>query len=138
VNVIARGLAMRMILVADDEPVIVKLCEQALRRSGFQVLGATDPREAIDLFETHKDSIDALVSDVVMPDLSGPQLAEELVMRKPGLGVLFISGVVPDADAVFAQLRHEFPFRFLRKPFSPALLVDVVEDMLAGREKVRG
>ncbi len=123
---------MATILVADDEPIIVKLCERALTRSGFQVLGVTDGREALDLFRAHEKQIDALVSDVVMPDLSGPQLAEQLVTWKPALKVLFISGIVPDADAVFAQLRREFAFRFLRKPFNPALLVEVVEDMLAG------
>ncbi len=127
---------MGTILLADDEAVVEKLCRQVLERAGFRVFGVTDPQEALDLFQTYHDEIDLLVTDVVMPQISGPELADQLVALKPELRVLFISGVVPNAESVFAQLRHEFPFRFLRKPFSPALLVGMVNDML-GQEKAK-
>ena len=63
-----------------------------LRREGYHVLEASTPRGACDLFEQHAQKIDLLLTDVVMPEMNGPALAQRLISEKPELRVLFISG----------------------------------------------
>ncbi len=120
---------MKTILLVDDEPVVLKIAELALQRSGYAVLASGDPQQAISLFESSKTEIDLLVTDVVMPGIEGPELAERLVQMKPKLPILLISGIVTERDLTWKG-KSKVAFTFLRKPFQPSALVEKVRQAL--------
>jgi two-component system cell cycle sensor histidine kinase/response regulator CckA len=115
------------LLVVEDEPAILELTAAMLERQGFAVLRAQSPSQAMDLVEQHPE-LELVVTDMVMPEMEGPQLLQRLRERRPGLRALFVSGYsapsaggAPDAEA------------FLPKPFSSTQLVRKVQQLLAGR-----
>jgi PAS domain S-box-containing protein len=117
------------ILLVEDQEGVRKVTRLALESRGFTVFAAPDGRAAIELFETSTPPIDLLLTDLVMPDLSGRQLAEILRARRPGLPVLFMSGYVGDELE-----RHGLvdPESFLHKPFSLQKLIAKVRAALDG------
>jgi two-component system cell cycle sensor histidine kinase/response regulator CckA len=120
--------ATETLLVVENESAIRTLVRLALEHHGYHVLTAESGREALLLGVGHKGAIDLLITDVVMPDLKGPELAGQLVKSRPGLTVLFMSGYMDDAvDG------HGLPgdqVDFIQKPFSPRALAVKVRDML--------
>jgi len=118
------------ILAVDDDPGVLALLDQALGAAGYRVLTAEGGWSAIQTFESSPSPIHLLLTDVIMPDLTGPVLAERLRSRQPGLQVLFISGF-HDADLVqrFVSLKG---FTLLPKPFTVDGLLRVVQESLAG------
>ncbi len=114
------------ILLVEDEEAVRKLAKIALERSGYAVLVAANGRAAMDVAGRHAGGIDLLVTDVVMPEMRGPQLAAVLRERRPALKVLFMSGYIQDA-AERTDLAEQ---RFLHKPFSLRQLTDTVRDLL--------
>lgn len=124
---------MRTILVVDDEPMALKLVQSILEKRGFEVLASTSPQQAVRLFEAKHDSIDLLISDVVMPEMDGPKLAGRLVAVNPDLPVLFMSGFVTESE--IADTSAIAQFAFIRKPFRPSTLVQAVQKMLTGDDQ---
>ena len=120
--------ATRTILAVDDDRTILNLLEHVLNEAGYRVLVAGGGWEAIREFESNGRSVELLLTDVVMPDLTGPVLAERLRSQKPDLRVLFISGF-HDADLVqrFVTRRG---FTLLPKPFTVDALLRVVREAL--------
>jgi CheY-like chemotaxis protein len=117
------------LLVAEDEPQVRHLLEAQLAAEGFTVLAAADGAEALRIAEGHPGPIDALVSDVVMPRLSGPQLAEAFRRLHPGSLVVFISGYAEDAaGGVAGPLRDASAF--LQKPGGVAELPATLRRLL--------
>src|SRR5689334_5806433 len=118
------------ILAVDDDRSVLGLLEQTLRDGGYNVLVADGGRSAIEVYEKSGVPVDLLLTDVIMPDLTGPVLAERLRSRQPDLPVLFISGF-HDADMVqrFVTARG---FTLLPKPFSVDALLRVVDQALYG------
>ena len=92
------GIALRVegaggtVLLVEDDPEVRTLFSTFLRDGGYLVREASDGQEALELFERHTDSIDVVVTDVVMPNVSGPSLASALRARKSDVRVLFVSG----------------------------------------------
>src|SRR5262249_34489426 len=117
------------VLLADDEDSVRALAREVLRAAGHLVLEARDGAEALAVAGRPRGRIDLLVSDVVMPGLGGRQLAERLLARDPGLKVLYLSGYVEDAAIRGGVTRQEV--HFLSKPFSPAVLAELVREVLA-------
>lgn len=101
----------------------------ALESADYRVLSANGGPEAIQLFETCGEHIDLLVTDVIMPHLTGPVLAERLRAQQPGLPVLFISGF-HDADLV-QRFVIQKGFTLLPKPFRVEALLRVVNEELS-------
>jgi PAS domain S-box-containing protein len=118
------------ILLVEDEAAVRDLTAQMLGRAGYRVLSAATPGEACALFEQHADEIDLLLTDVVMPEMRGPVLAERLVARRPDLRVLFVSGY---SDAMPASATATDRVTFLAKPFAPSRLVSTVAELLMAR-----
>jgi two-component system cell cycle sensor histidine kinase/response regulator CckA len=118
------------ILAVDDDRKVLGLLESVLAAAGYRVLTADSGWKAVELHENASSRIDLLLTDVIMPDLTGPVLAERLRARQPGLQVLFISGF-HDADLVerFLSLKQ---FTLLPKPFTVDALLRVVEQSLQG------
>ena len=116
------------ILVVEDQTAIRHLAEDTLSEEGHQVLSAGDGPSALRLAEDHHGKIDLLVTDVVMPGMSGPQLAGRLTRSRPGLIVLYISGYT---DHVLLEREvNEKGTGVLQKPFRPDSLAAKVQELL--------
>jgi hypothetical protein len=116
------------ILVAEDEDLVRRLLKTTLTAGGYTVLEACNGVEALELCERMGKSVDLLVTDVVMPKMTGLELARRLAVEHPALKVLCLSGY--SAEATSAQRPLEWPF--LAKPFMPAALLERVRQVLDG------
>ncbi|MBP1643133.1 MAG: multi-sensor hybrid histidine kinase [Acidobacteria bacterium] len=116
------------VLVVEDEDLIRQLAEQILRDRGYRVISAASATEALELVTSLDGEIDLLVTDIVMPGLSGLDLAQRLRRRIPDLRVLFMSGY-SDSPLLRAGLAREGA-AFLQKPFSADALERRVRDLL--------
>jgi PAS domain S-box-containing protein len=121
-------VALETILVVEDEAGIRALVRKILRRQGYQVLEAPNGPEAIQICAQHKGTIDLLVTDVMMPQMSGRELAERLAAVRKDLKVLFVSGYTDDAMLQSGS----FPpgTAFLQKPFTLGSLLGKVREVL--------
>ncbi len=113
------------VLLVEDEEAVRKFAARALASRGYEVLEAASGREAIDILEETKASVDLVVSDVVMPEMDGPSLMRELRKRDPGLKIIFVSGYAEDAFA--KNLPEGERFTFLPKPFTLKQLIETVK-----------
>jgi two-component system, cell cycle sensor histidine kinase and response regulator CckA len=118
---------MPRILIVDDEEHIVLLASAALKRAGFETLEATTAARAVELWDT---SIDLLLTDCVMPDLFGDQLASRLWEQKPELKVIFMSG--NPIGSLELGVRLEENVNFVQKPFDFQTLVGAVQAAVSG------
>jgi PAS domain S-box-containing protein len=116
------------LLVCEDEAGVRVLITRVLEQAGYTVLAAADPNEALRIAADSSLHIDALVSDVVMPGMPGPELAERLLKARPGLRTLFISGYT--ADTVRSRGGLPASSAFLEKPFAMDHLVREVRSLL--------
>ena len=117
------------VLVLDDEDMIRSVIHAYLRKSGYQVLEAASGAEAAQIAEHHGATIDLLLTDVVMPHMSGPQSAERLSVIHPEMKVLYMSG--HSRDTIISHGIGESDFALLKKPFTPDALERKVREMLA-------
>ena len=122
----------RTVLVVDDEPEVLELASEILRRVGYSVLEASDGGSALEVADRHQGAIHLLVTDMVMPGMSGRDLAERLRALRASLRVLYISGYVQDPAARVALASEHSAF--VAKPFTPELLTDRVRELLATAE----
>ena len=104
-----------------------ELARRILEASGYVVLEARNGREGLALCEAHEGPIDLLVTDVVMPELGGRELAEGALKLRPGMKVLFMSGHTQD---VILKEGVQKGAAFLQKPFTPAGLAQKVRETL--------
>jgi CheY-like chemotaxis protein len=116
------------LLLVDDNDAVRNVVAQYLRAEGYMVLTADDGPEALDLVGRGPLRIDLLLTDVMMPGLTGVQLAEALTARQPGLRVLYFSGHAPDGLSTDGTLPART--RFLQKPFPLPHLVLEIRDLL--------
>ena len=116
------------ILVVEDETAVRSLARDVLTRLGYEVLTASDGRQALDVAKRHRGRIDLLVSDVVLPKLRGVEVADRLHARRPELRVLYISGYTQTAIVHDGLL--DPGVNFLAKPFRPADLANRVREVL--------
>jgi len=101
-----------------------------LERKGYSVLSAATPTEAIDMAKVHEDKIDLLMTDVVMPEMNGLDLARQLTSLYPDIKLLFMSGYTANMIAHHGVLDEGVAF--IQKPFSIKDLADKVRRVLAG------
>ena len=116
------------VLVVEDESAVRRLAVEVLRRHGYQVLEAADGMEAMKVAGLHPGEIHVLVTDLVMPEMNGVDLAGRLVARRPATRVLYISGYTDEAVARGGVL--ESGTNFLQKPFNSDRLVCTVRQVL--------
>ena len=122
------GRGTETVLVVEDEPAVLALSRRALEAQGYVVLAASDATTALRLVERHGGPIHLLLTDVVMPGMSGRDLADQLAARRPGTRVLYMSGYPGDAVVQHGEL--PVGSAFLQKPFSPDSLARKVRDVL--------
>ena len=124
---LARG-GSETILVVEDEEGVRRLAERILGQRGYRVLAAATPRLAVEVAARHEGRIDLLLSDVVLPEISGKLLAEQLIAARPSLRVLYMSGYTDNAIVHHGVLEPDTPF--VQKPFPPATLLRKVRELL--------
>ena len=125
----ARGGGGERVLLVEDEKLVRDLIERVLVGEGYTVESAASPAEA--LADHDPETFDLLLSDVVMPGISGPELAARLRTKNPRLAVLYISGYNETAVAGYGVLGHAVDL--LQKPFTPTLLKERVRSVLQQR-----
>ncbi len=116
------------ILLVEDEPALLDVAAKALERHGYHVLASSGPIEAIRLASEHTGEIELLVTDVVMPDLSGRDLARNLLLSRPAMKCLFMSGYTANVIAHRGVLDEGV--EFIQKPFPMRDLVTKAREVL--------
>jgi PAS domain S-box-containing protein len=116
------------VLVAEDEDMVRGLIRMVLQWNGYKVLEARDGGEALELCEQHSGPIDLLITDLVMPQVGGCDLAVKLQQRRPGLRVLYISGYTGESFSKLDLVSGGSSF--LQKPFTPDALAQTVGDLI--------
>jgi two-component system, cell cycle sensor histidine kinase and response regulator CckA len=116
------------VLLVEDEPALRAVTRRILERAGCTVIEAPHGEAALEYAREHRGGIDLLLTDVVMPGMSGRELASCLTREMPGIRVLYTSGYMD--DAIMRHGIEEDKVDFLPKPFAPALLTERVRDLL--------
>lgn len=119
------------ILLVEDQAAIRMLLEDVLSEAGHRVLAAPDGRRALELAREYSGAVDLLVTDVVMPEMSGPDLASQMAPLRPGAMVLYISGYTD--HALLHRGAIEQGAGFLQKPFLPESLLSKIDELLSAR-----
>lgn len=116
------------ILLVEDEYAVRALCSRVLQSAGYRVLEAADGVQAVDLARAHAGPIDLLVTDVVMPGISGREAADAIIAMRPDARVLYMSGYTDDDMLRHGVLRGLVAY--LPKPFTPDVLLARVREVL--------
>lgn len=119
------------ILIVEDETAILRLISQILKDAGYTALTASSPAEAIAIVRDYRQSLQLLITDMVMPKMSGRDLADFLSAEIPGLKCLFMSGYT--SSLINSQDAKDKGLYFIQKPFSPEDLATMVGEVLAAR-----
>ena len=116
------------VLLVEDDAAIRKMAKRALERAGYTTLSAGTPAEAFEAAKAYDGEIDLLLTDVVLPEMSGRVVAQKLSQQQPGLRVLYMSGYTGDAVLLRGVLEREA--QFLQKPFTHNDLLRKVRETL--------
>jgi two-component system cell cycle sensor histidine kinase/response regulator CckA len=119
---------METILIVDDEADIRALARDILEGRGYTVLEAGDGADALLIAGLYPEPIHLVLTDVIMPTLSGPDMAEDLKAVRPDTKVVFMSGYTTEVMGQYGVMRSGAPF--LAKPFSPDALVRKLREVL--------
>lgn len=117
-----------LIVVVDDDDILRRAIARMLKSLGFAVLTAADGIDAMTVIENCPRQVDALLVDVVMPHLNGPELVERLATRGVHIGVIYMSGY--DDATIVTHLMNSPTMPLLRKPFTPQALMLVLREIL--------
>jgi two-component system cell cycle sensor histidine kinase/response regulator CckA len=118
----------KTVLLVENEHDVLVLCKAALEDNGYTILSATTPHEAIRLARKHHGEINLLLTDVVMPEMNGCDLAKQLQLLTPGLKTLFMSGYSSDVISSHEGLVEGL--NFIQKPFSIKTLTMTVHNII--------
>ena len=118
------------VLLVEDDEAVREVMRAMLESQGYAVIDADTASEARDLFDRDPAAIDVLITDVKMPRMSGPMLAEHLTAANPNLPVVFISG---HPDAIDASDLRGPRRRVVAKPFESAELLGAVNELVTGQ-----
>ncbi len=121
------------ILLVEDEEAVRKLARRCLEENGYTVIVASNGEEALRLIQQSQPQIDLMVTDVIMPGMSGKELYEQLSRLMPGLRVLYVSGYTDNAIVHYGVL--EPGTNFLQKPFKPDALIKKIRQTLEKPEQ---
>ena len=123
------GKEGKVVLLVEDEPAILRLAKTMLERGGYDVVTAESPSQAIEIAKQRND-LALLISDLIMPEMNGSELAEAIKTASPGIRTMFISGHFP--EAIEKRMSIDKGIGCLQKPFTMAQLLEKVEQVLSG------
>jgi two-component system, cell cycle sensor histidine kinase and response regulator CckA len=121
------------ILLVEDDSLVLSIAKRALTDAGFQVLEANNGRQAIDLI-SREPGMDAVLTDLAMPEIGGRELARLLQEQQPGLPIVFMTGYTD--DIVTRRGLLDAGVSFLEKPLAPETIVRTMREVLAARQGV--
>jgi two-component system cell cycle sensor histidine kinase/response regulator CckA len=116
--------AAKRVLIAEDEPTSRRLLQLLLKKWGYRTLVASNGRQALEVAGEHKGDIDLLLSDVMMPEMDGQELAEKLTTKRPFMKVILMSGF----SRMQVMLRKGW--KFIQKPFKPSVVKETIKETL--------
>lgn len=116
------------VLLVEDETIVRELVREILERDGYRVISAPTPADALDASRAADDSIDLLLTDIVMPGMSGPEVAETLAESREGLKVLYMSGYSDELAEERGLLQPGTAF--IQKPFRAEELTEKIRSLL--------
>nr|MBI3612867.1 response regulator [Nitrospirota bacterium] len=116
------------VLLVEDEDIVRNMVRSVLDQNGYRVLEARGGNEAVHLAQQHEGTIHLLLTDVVMPLMSGPEVVRRLLPLRPDMKILFMSGYA--GEDVLAHGLSVKGNVFLQKPFTPSVLLSKVREML--------
>jgi two-component system, cell cycle sensor histidine kinase and response regulator CckA len=120
------------LLVVEDEAPLLKLMDHILGSYGYEVLGCSSGKAALELWGEHRARIDLLLTDMILPDgMAGPELAQILKSAKPGIKVVYTSGY--NTEKLMKEFTMDDGSNFLQKPFHARKLAETVYDCLSGK-----
>jgi two-component system cell cycle sensor histidine kinase/response regulator CckA len=122
--------SLETILVVEDDPIVLSSVRTILENAGFCVLTATNSTEAIKKEDGYYETIHLLLSDVMMPDMSGPVISKLLKRHRPEMRVMLMSGY-PEGNMLFLN----DGWHFIQKPFVPQALVAKVNEILHSEDR---
>lgn len=124
------------VLLVEDEPPLLKMTSLMLERLGYKVLTADSPQKGVQVVESYKGTIDLLITDVIMPEMNGRELADKLTRHCPSMKCLFISGYTANVIAHHGVL--EAGVYFIQKPFSVSDFAAIIRTVLDNGQKLNG
>jgi PAS domain S-box-containing protein len=125
-----------LILVVEDEQTVLDLAAVSLRSQGYDVLTASSPLDALKIFDRAGEKINLVLTDILMPDMSGTDMAKKMRLKHPGVKLLFMSGY--SEERLNPQDFRGEQIRFMTKPFSPADLATLVHKCLSENTTAHG
>jgi two-component system, cell cycle sensor histidine kinase and response regulator CckA len=125
-----RSTGRETLLLVEDDLSVLAFVESALKRLGYDVLSTSSPVAALEIVRDKGEAIDLMITDVIMPKMTGAALADEVERIRPDLKVIFVSGYTHDVIAPHGVL--EDGIHFLQKPFSPSELGQKIRQVLDG------
>lgn len=123
------------ILVVEDNGALRRLMLRILTGSGYEVLEASTGAQALELFRDHSPAVNLVIVDMVMPGLSGLDVAAEIERHRPGMKILYISGYA--SSVAIESISRRSPDRVLIKPFDAAQLIERVALLLSPDQPAR-
>ncbi|MFO7986456.1 MAG: response regulator [Desulfatiglandaceae bacterium] len=120
------------ILVVEDEVSVLRLTRRVLEKLGYTVLSTQSPDKALNMVREHTEKIHLLITDVVLPEMSGKELAEKITGLRPDIKVLFMSGYTADIIGRHGVLDEGVSF--IEKPFSLGRLARRVREAIESEE----
>jgi CheY-like chemotaxis protein len=127
-----QGSSAPVILLVEDELIVREVTHEVLRHAGYTVVECSGAKEALHLADKHKGRIDLLLTDVVMPGMSGPDLAKHLQDLQPGVVTVFMSGY---AESDVARRMNQFAAIHIQKPFTVDVLLSRIGEALRAKAK---
>jgi PAS domain S-box-containing protein len=131
-----RTVGTETVLLVEDEDEVRRLVQEILEEHGYTVLPAAQPQDAVEICQAYRGRIELLLTDVVMPQMGGRELAERAGRIRPDIKVLFMSGYTEDATPGVGVPEPGEPF--LKKPFTPAALTRKIREILEQPERKMG
>jgi CheY-like chemotaxis protein len=124
----AQAPALATILLVEDEPIVRRAALAILRRGGYSILEAANGPDALAVVAAHPGTIDLLLTDVIMPGMSGRDLATQLSTLRPRTRILYMSGYT--ANVIGREGVIGTDVAFIQKPFTPDALLRKVNEVL--------
>lgn len=124
----AGKVATGLVLIVEDDQSVLDLSAITLRSCGFGVLTASTPQEALEIFKQHGKKIDLLLSDIIMPGMTGPEMAKIMRASHSGLKIVFMSGYLDEQHSI-SDFPHEL-LNLIMKPYNPVELTRIVNEYI--------